>query len=227
MMIFKRLAALSLALCLLAPLGAADAADQATVEPDKGVHQVLGKLYALSALAGLGEKDLAAALPDARTAQVKGVLWVGVPVDRFSTARHFLRAHAPELGIMDGPGGQPWMGGDSAWLRAAASTKGAEGVPLEAAMGSGTDAKELFLGAGGYWWLAPELKSSDRQAILKRWGVTPAPELHAPAGTDREKITASPVGLPEKMHVGSHEDPMSIGMGDVIFSPIPRTHSGN
>ena len=34
----------------------------------------------------------------------------------YSPARKFLRANAPELSILNAPGGAPWMGASFAWM---------------------------------------------------------------------------------------------------------------
>ena len=218
------------------------------VEPDPEAHRVIGGLYALAAAANL---QGGAAVPSpshlrryfaetsadwlsaVQVAEAGGAWWVGVPVGRYSTARRFLRAHAPELGVLDGPGGRPWMGGEVAWMRAADVTgqgkkAAAKALPLQAALGSGEDAEVLFLGApdADLWWQAtPALTPIAREAALKRWG-TKASGLHAPRGEGAaaEEFRASPVGLPQDIHLGRDSDDIdfSVEMGDMIFNPIPR-----
>ena len=239
----KRLGGLILsALFLLSAALPFAALPSAAMEPDPEVHRVVGGLYALAAAAGLhGGKDiptpaqLQRCFTNTLTAQVAATgdgWWVGVPVGRFSSARRFLRAHAPKLEIMDGAGGRPWMGGDTAWLKAASVTgkeakASAKPLPLQAAQGAGDDARLLFLSAdGAEWWQAPAMTDAAREAALKRWGTSRAPELHAPAGAPvEEKLSASPVGLPEDMHTGATSDDLSLEVGDVLFKPLPRVRN--
>ena len=132
---------------------------------------------------------------------------------------------------MDGANGRPWLGGDSAWMKAAVPEKGKKGakvISLQIARGAGKDHKALFISANGSdWWLLPPMTDSARKAIFKRWSVKNAPELHAPAGAAgmEERFKASPVGLPEDIHLGSTSDDLSIGMGDVNLNPIPRVRN--
>ena len=235
----KRVASLILSALLLSialPVGAVP------VDPDPDAHRVVGGLYALAAVAGLNTK--AAPTPaqlqryfketlSIQFAEAGGAWWVGLPVDRFSNARRYLRAHAPELEIMDSAGGRPWLGGDAAWIKAAVLQKGKKGteasvIPLLIARGSGKDNKELFISINGAdWWLLPPMTDAARKAIFKRWSVKNAPELHVPAGTPgmEERFKASPVGLPEDIHLGADSDDFSIGMGDVNLNPIPRVRN--
>ena len=244
-----------LAAAVLLALAAGGCAPASAVEvvQDVEVHRVMGRLCALAIVVNLCQAESGRAeLP--ATARIKGCFedagsewldsvqvvaagqawWVGVPVDRYSGARRFLRTEAPELGVMEAPGGSPWLGGPMAWLRAASVVPEGKGfvtraLPLSAAVGAGEDADRLFLSPDGErWWMSPDLREDRRPSVLNRWGVRPAPELHAPAAAagSSEEFRASPVGLPEEMHVGSaRSDDLSIGAGDVIFNPIPRVRS--
>ncbi|MCR5346985.1 MAG: hypothetical protein K6E38_04340, partial [Fretibacterium sp.] len=134
------------------------------------------------------------------------------------------------LGIMDAANGRPWLGGDLAWLKAAASGKGKKGktveiIQFQVSRGAGKDAGALFISTDGEnWWLIPEITGSARKALYKRWSIKNQPELHAPAGAPgmEERFRASPVGLPEDIHIGADSEDLSIGMGNVNLNPIPR-----
>ena len=52
--------------------------------------------------------------------------------------------------------------------------------------------------------------------IKEMYSIKP---VSAPAN---EEFKASPVGLPEDMHVGVSRDAFSVEMGDVMLNPIPR-----
>ena len=232
-----------------------------TVEPDVEAHRVVGTLYALSAAMNLYHAEpgaipspeqlgrsfqrdtLPAGWPDSvRVASYGGAWWVGVAVDPYSSARKFLRANAPELSILDAPGGAPWIGASFAWmevlrmetLRLGASRAGkGSGVPAaEVAEGSGEDRNELFFrtpGTDRYWWSPLRFSDSARASVLKRWGraadgsTLTVPQERAAA---KEEFRASPVGLPEEFGVSSDREPgSSVELGDVIFNPIPRPRS--
>ena len=240
------------ALLALAALGCAPASAVEVVQ-DVEVHRVMGRLYALALVVnlcqvesgrvelpatarikGYFEGDEAEWLDSAQVVAVGQAWWVGVPVDRYSGARRFLRTEAPGLGVMEAPGGSPWLGGPMAWLQAASVVSEGRGfvakaLSLLAAAGAEEDANRLFLSPDGeLWWMSPDLREPHRSSVLNRWGVRPAPELHAPAAAagSGEEFRASPVSLPEDMHVGSvRSDDLSIGAGDVIFNPIPRVRS--
>lgn len=238
--VLAAVALLALAAGVCAPASAVEVAH------DVEVHRVMGRLYALALVVNLCQAESGRGeLP--ATARIKGYFedaewldsaqvvaagqawWVGVPVDRYSGARRFLRTEAPELGVMEAPGGSPWLGGPMAWLQTASVVpEGIRALPLFAAAGAGEDANRLFLSPDGErWWMGPDLRESHRSSALARWGVQPAPELHAPAAAESgEEFRASPVGLPEDMRVGgARSDDLSIGVGDVIFNPIPRVKS--
>ena len=235
----KRVASLILSVLLLS---VALPAAAAPVDPNVDAHRVVGGLYALSAAAGLNTK--AAPTPaqlqryfkekiDVQFAEAGGAWWVGLPVDRISNARRYLRAHAPELEIMDGANGRPWIGGDFAWIKAAVLEKGKKGpeakvIPLQIARGAGKDKKELFISTNGSdWWLLPPMTDAARKPMFNRWSVKNAPELHVPAGSPgmEERFKASPVGLPEDIHLGADSDDLNLDMGGVNLNPIPRLKS--
>ena len=223
-----------------------------TVEPDVEVHRVVGTLYALSAAMNLYHLEPGAipspeqlgryfqrdALPggwpeSVRVVSYGGAWWVGVAVDH-SPARKFLRANAPELSILDAPGGAPWMGASFAWLEvlrpgASGAGKGSAPTAAEAAEGSEEDRDELFFrtpGTDRYWWSPLSFLPSARASVLGRWGrAVEGTALRGPRerAAVKEEFRATPVGLPEEFGVSSDQEPdSSLEMGDVIFNPIPR-----
>lgn len=237
-------------LVTLAPCAPSAPACAVTVEPDVEVHRVVGALYALSAAMNLYHAEPGAipspeqlgrffqrdTLPSGwpgsvRVASYEGAWWVGVAVDPYSPARKFLRANAPELNVLDAPGGAPWMGASFAWMEAL--RLGASGAPAaEAAEGSGEDRNELFFrtpGTDRYWWSPLRFSDSARASVLKRWGravdgsTLTVPQERAAA---KEEFRAAPVGLPEEFGVSSDQEPgSSLEVGDVIFNPVPRPRS--
>ena len=232
-----------------------------TVEPDVEVHRVVGALYALSAAMNLYHAESGAipspeqlgrcfrrdTLPggwpeSVRVASYGGAWWVGVAVDPYSPARKFLRANAPELSILDAPGGAPWMGASFAWMealrmevlrmKASGAGKNSASSAVEAAEGSGEDRNELFFrtpGTDRYWWSPLRFSDSARASVLKRWGrAVEGSALTVPRerAAVKEEFRATPVGLPEEFGVSSdQESGSSVEMGDVIFNPIPRPRS--
>ena len=226
-----------------------------TVEPDVEAHRVVGTLYALSAAMNLYHAEPGAipspeqlgrsfqrdTLPggwpeSVRVASYGGAWWVGVAVDH-SPARKFLRANAPELSILDAPGGAPWMGASFAWMEAlrmeaSGAGKNSASSAVEAAEGSGEDRNELFFrtpGTDRYWWSPLRFSDSARASVLKRWGrAVEGSALTVPRerAAVKEEFRATPVGLPEEFGVSSdQESGSSVEMGDVIFNPIPRPRS--
>ncbi|MBQ7576951.1 MAG: hypothetical protein IJT21_01645 [Synergistaceae bacterium] len=215
------------------------------VNQDKDIHSVVGGLYALSAAVSLNNNSnpeinilrryFMSTPENARVERVNNSIWVGVPVGKFSNARHFLRSNAPALGITDSPEGYSWMGGDFAWLKAAdISGKKIKFLTLKASKGSGTDSGIIFLTTHGQdsWWQAnPAFTKQAINAILNKYEAKDAPTLHAPAGSAvsiYESVKPAPVAKPGKMHVGGKSSAdMSIEVGDVMFSPIPRVGGSN
>lgn len=225
----------------------------AAAEPDVETHRLLGTLYALAAAANLYEAEGGAlsapaqleryfqrdGLPpdwpeSVRTEVRSGAWWVGVSVGNYSTARKFLRANAPALGVFDAPEGSPWMGASFVWLEAVRFGAGRKAEPfgVKIAEGHGEAKDALFFNAPGteeYWWSPLRFTAPARTLALKRWGRTvDVPELTIPRAQDEEKesFRASPVGLPEEFGVSADQElGPSVEMGDVIFNPIPRTRN--
>ena len=216
-----------------------------SVNQDKDIHAVVGGLYSLSAAVGLNNSTnpeinilrryFMGAPENAKVERVNNSIWVGVPVGKFSNARHFLRSNAPALGITDSPEGYSWMGGDFAWLKAAEiSGKKINILPLKASRGAGTDSGIIFLtthGQDSWWQTNPPFTKQAINAILTKWEAKDAPALYAPAGAATsiyESVKPAPVAKPGKMHVGGKSsNDMSIEVGDVMFSPIPHVGGNN
>lgn len=218
----------------------------ADINPDPEIHRVIGGLYSLvSALAMNGQsapnlRIIRTYFDDTpndwlntiRVERVKNDLWAGISVGKMSTARKYLRANSPELGITDKPAGDSWMSGDYAWLKAG-SVEGVKLIPssLRAAKGSGDDAGIIFFSAdGNNWWQSyPSLTEKSSQEILRLWGVE-AVGLHKPEGIRRsiyDEVRPSAVRKPADIHTGRKREfgeSYDVNMGDVIFNPIPQTH---
>lgn len=216
------------------------------VEQDTELHRVIGGLYTLAAAVNLNRSvnpsitqisRYFSSVPDewqitTGLTREKNALWVGVPVGKYSTARHFLRSHSKELGILDSPGGYAWLGGDYAWLKAAdISGNTLKPIELHASRGAGIDSGIIFFSVPEMpqWWQAdPSFGPNSAKMITDTFGIKNAPELHKPEGVSKnvyDTMKHSSVRVPEKMHVGTQKSSfdMSIEMGDVIFNPIPNT----
>ena len=218
----------------------------AEINPDPEIHRVIGGLYSLvSAMAMSGEsapnlrilRQYFADTPGGwldtiRIERVNNDLWAGIAVGKYSTARKYLRAHSPELGITGAPAGDSWMGGDYAWLKAG-SVSGVKLLPLSlmAAKGSGSDSEVIFFSTdGNNWWQSyPSLNAKSSQEALRLWGVE-AQGLHKPEGLRRsiyDEVRPSEVRKPGDIHTSRKHnfgESYDIDMGDVIFNPIPRTN---
>ena len=217
----------------------------AEINPDPEIHRVIGGLYSLvSALAMNGQsapnlrilRNYFADTPNdwldtIKVERVGNDLWAGVSVGKFSTARQYLRANSPELGITDKPAGDSWMSGDYAWLKAG-SVNGVRLTPitLKAAKGSGNDSGTIFFSTDdSNWWQSyPSLNEKSSQEILTLCGVE-AVGLHKPEGGKRsiyDEVRPSAVSKPADIHTRRNHDfgeSYDVNMGDVIFNPIPRT----
>ena len=215
---------------LLSPLNMA----YAQIEADLEVHKIIGGLYALSAAAGIegnlksGTKNLnkyfLSDLSGVRTTSVNQDLWIGVPVDKRSTARKFLRAHAAELGIKATPGGQSWIGDEYAWLNASEILSS-----LQAAKGSGNDSSKIFFTADNdFWWLAnPNINKELLQTFIKKYPASSAPVLNAPSDVQYksiyDQVKPSSVEKPKDIHLGTErKGSYDMEIGDVMFTPIPN-----
>ena len=221
-------------------------ASSADVNPDPEIHRVIGGLYSLvSAMALNGQsapnlrilRQYFADTPNnwldtIRVERVNNDLWAGVTVGKMSSARQYLRANSPELGIADKPGGDSWMSGNYAWIKAG-SINGVRLTPVtfKAAKGSGNEAGTIFFSTDdSNWWQSyPPLNEKSSQEILKLCGVE-AVGLQKPEGGRRsiyDEVRPSAVSKPADIHTGrKHEfgESYDVKMGDVIINPIPHAH---
>ena len=207
------------------------------VEPYRDIHEVIGGLYALASVVdasgniGTLSKNFVDKLPDGfEVKRVNNAVWVGVPVKKLSGVRGYLRSNSKSLKITDSPEGHSWMSGDSAWLMAGKIVNGKLNA-IELLAARSQDSGAIFFSTQGQdsWWLAfPELNRHASELVLRKFGVSNAPELHEPSESGSERVSIydsvrpSPVRRPGKIHVGGRRsDDVSIEMGDVIFNPIP------
>lgn len=222
----------------------------AEVVQDSDTHGVIGGLYSLVAsLAMNGNtspnvnqiRGYFSDVPQnwqklVRFERVNNQIWVGVAVGKYAQARSYLRSHAEELGITDTPGGNAWMSGDFAWIKAGDVVKGKfKPITLKASKGSGTDSGVIFLNAPGQdsWWLAsPSFTRKAAQSLLKACGVKKS-GLHKPiaqpvqAVSIYESVKPSEVKKPDDIHTSrkrNFRESFDMDMGDVIFNPIPNTN---
>ena len=61
--------------------------------------------------------------------------------------------------------------------------------------------------------------SEAQRALDELYSVAPA---SAPSA---EEFKASPVGLPEDMHVGTSKDVLSVEVGNVLVNPLPQRNN--
>lgn len=216
------------------------------VNPDPEVHRIIGGLYSLAAAVCLNGntnpnvsnlvsffKDIPSEWKNGiKVSRVNSSIWVGMSVNQYSTARHFLRANAEALGITESPEGYAWIGGDDAWIKAAdISGSKIKPIRLKASKGSGNDSRMIFLSTEGqvsWWQMNPTPKSSMSEKIISRWGVKESSELHAPKGNKTsiyESVRPSAVRKkPADIHIGTRRNSfdMSMNVGDVVFTPVPQ-----
>ena len=218
----------------------------AEVDSDFEKHKIIGGLYSLAAAVEMNAKIK----PDVNSLvrfferipagwqneikierdKNKKSIWVGIAVDQYSTARKYLRTHATELGIKEAPGGEAWLGGEFAWLKAAdIAKKKLKAASFKAAEGDET----IFFNVPGTdsWWAAwPNFNQRSIKEILNSHGTDDAPELRAPKAEEIQQtsiyddVRPSSVRVPDEMHMGKKKNSfdMSMEVGDVIFNPIPN-----
>ena len=231
------------AFCLIFILASSSYAD---VNPDPEVHRIIGGLYSLAASVCLNDNpnphinNLVSFFKDipenwqnnAKVERVNSSVWVGVSVNKYSGARHFLRDNAEALGITESPAGYAWIGGDEAWIKAGDIVNGKiKSFRLKAAKGSGKDSNIIFLSTEGqlsWWQMNPTPKTAFAVGILSEWGVKNPPELKKPEG-NRVSIYESvkPSGVikkPANIHISTRKNSldMSMNVGDVVFTPVPQ-----
>ncbi|MBQ7559724.1 MAG: hypothetical protein IJT20_05710 [Synergistaceae bacterium] len=221
------------------------------VEDNAELHRIVGGLYALVSAVELNansKPDINSLVRffervppgwqdevEIKNDKDKKIIWVGISAGTDSEARSYLRLKSKELGIFDKPGGDAWLGGKFAWIKAAdTSKKKIKPVNFSAAQGDNT----IFFNAPGTdtWWAAwPAFTSRAKRDILEARGVDDAVELHAPAASERNKnssamtsiydeVKPSSVRVPDEMHMSRKKSSfdMSVEVGDVIFNPIPN-----
>ena len=189
----------------------------AQVNQDLEVHKVIGGLYSLAAASNLNLQS------NANVKKINNNLWVGIDVDKYSTARRFLRNEAKNLDLREAPDGYYWLGGDEVWLNASK-------LNLLAAKGSGQDNELLFLSSdnGETWWLSSEISKQTQNQILKKFAAKNPPELHKPSGQKQslyESVKPADVVKPDDMRMSRKKSSfdMEFEVGkDVIFNPIPN-----
>lgn len=233
--------------CALLMLVMLSSCSYAEVNSDVEVHSVIGGLYSLAASVCLSDNanphvnNIAAYFKDipenwqdnVKIERVNSSLWVGVNVNKYSEARHFLRDNAEALNIKESPEGLAWIGGDDAWIKAGDIKDGKiKSLRLKAAKGSGKDANIIFLsteGQNSWWQMNPTPKAATADKIISRWGIKNAPELHKPESSNRvsiyESVKPSDVKKkPANIHIGTRRNKldMSMNIGDVVFTPVPQ-----
>ena len=212
----------------------------AVVESDVEIHKVVGGLYSLSAAIELNAKTNPTTaqlqkyfenLPQnwfelVKISKTKKSIWVGIAVEKNSTARKYLRSNSERLKITSEPDGYAWLGEDFAWLKAADIVKGKlKPIFFGAAEGDGT----IFFRADDFdaWWEAtPKFNSEASKEILKKHEVDDAPILNRPSGSSRVSIYDSVkpntvIKVPDEIHMGHKGNSFDVSVGDVIFNPIP------
>lgn len=216
-------------------------ASYSNVNPDPEVHRIIGGLYSLAVSVSLNENANIASLfkdipkgweKEIKVSRVNSSIWVGMKVNKYSTARQFLRANAEALSIMESPEGYAWIGGDEAWIKAGDIEGGKiKSIRLKASKGSGEDSNVIFLsteGQNSWWQMNPTPKSAFAGEILSRWGVKNESGLHKPKVTRTsiyESVKPSAViKKPANIHIGTRKNSfdMSTNIGDVIFTPVPQ-----
>ncbi|NLL37624.1 MAG: hypothetical protein GX256_08915 [Fretibacterium sp.] len=211
------------ALCICLMLSGATWAD--TIEPDPELHDLMGGLSALSAVAALKASDplkdsflpggLDWAWAKVSVEDREGDRWVGLEVPASQEVRRFLRLNSPRLDVFEEDGRTPWLSGPRVWMKAG----GEEGVVR---VGAGD---RLFFGTSGTDWLwrSPlQPTESVRRALLKGRDAAPDPALEVvPIQKEAETFKASPVGLPADITVSGDED-NSMEVGGLKVNPIPR-----
>ena len=208
-------------------------------------HKIIGGLYSLAAAVELNgktnpdinslvrffEKIPAGWQKEVKIESDKKSIWVGITVNQYSSARRFLRENSQKLGILDAPGGNAWLGGEFAWMKAAdIAKKKLKPVDFSAAEGDGT----IFFRAdnNNSWWAAwPNFNSGSKKKILEARGVENVSGLAAPEVKEEnrtsiyDEVKPASVRVPDKMYMGTKKNSfdMSVEVGDVIFNPIPNT----
>ena len=211
----------------------------AAVENDTELHRVVGGLYSLVGAVNINDnpkphinqlRQYFENVPNNWNNQVQlslvnNAVWAAINVDKYSSARKFLRTNAQNMGIKEAPEGYAWLGGDYAWLKVS-------DVKLTTAKGTGQDSGLLFMSAddGKTWWMSqPMFTDEAADEIMRRYGVKNAPELHRPSGIHEsayDSVKPSDPKKPKDIHIGTRKSSFDMGIElgtDVILNPIPNT----
>ena len=219
-------------------------ADETIVEPDTELHEVIGGLYTLAAVVEINQRtnpdpanfrnyfdNLPANwLENIRVSRKTNSIWVGILLEKQSSARNYLRVNAPNFHITSDPEGYDWLGGYYAWIKAADVVNDKlKPIDLIATKSDGV----LFFSTKDQeqWWQAdPTFNFRAESKVLERFGTDKAPELTKPKGVSHSVFeTVKPrdvIKKPDDIHTSrkkSFTEEMSIEMGDVLFNPIPNT----
>ena len=214
-------------------------------ESDAENHKIIGGLYSLAAAVELNEKinpDVNSLVRfferippgwqnEIKIERDKKSIWVGISVAG-SSAQRYLRSNAKKLGILENPGGQAWLGGEFAWIKAAdIAKKKLKPVEFSAAETDGI----IFFGAddsSSFFASWPNFNAASIKKILAAHGTKNHQELKAPKVQENQRVSIydevrpSSVRVPDEMHVGTKKSSfdMSMEVGDVIINPIPNVH---
>ena len=232
------------AIMLIVCLCSCSLAEEAIVEQDIELHKVIGGLYTLAAAVEINQRtnpdptqlrnyfdNLPANwLDNIRVSRKTNSIWVGILIDKQSSARNYLRVNAPKFRITSEPEGYDWLGGYYAWIKAADVVNDKlKPINLIATKSDGV----LFFSTKDqeHWWQAdPTFNFRAEGKVLERFEVSDAPNLTKPAGVSNSLYeSVKPRGVikkPDDINLKrekSFTEEMSIEMGDVLFNPIPNT----
>ncbi len=238
---YKFFVAVTLIFCLCS----CSLAEEAIVEPDIELHKVIGGLYTLAAAVDINQTTKpdplqlrnyfdnlpANWLDNIRVSIKTDSIWVGILLDKQSSARNYLRINAPKFNIKSEPESYDWLGGYYAWIKAADVVNNKlQPINLIATKSDGV----LFFSTPGQtqWWQAdPAFSFRAESLVLEKFEAHDAPKLKKPAGVSHSIYeSVKPRGVikkPDDINLKREKtftEEMSIEMGDVLFNPIPNTH---
>ena len=204
----------------------------AQVQDDLEIHKIIGGLYSVGAVANLENnfnsgnsinKYFTKNPNNIKFSNLNKSIWIGVPVNKDSSARKYLRANSAKLFIYESPDSNlSWFGEDYAWINLNEISN-----KLKVAKSSNTN-KIFFSIDNINWWLAyPDINSKYFDAVIKKFGTNNKPDLKIPtsiAKKDLYKIKTSEPIKPKDIKMTSKKSSfdMSVGIGDVMFNPIPN-----
>ena len=208
------------------------------VNQNNEIHEIIGSLYSIVCAVKINDNSINtntikksfSDIPNDWLSRINIIkqnnsIWAGISINKYSSARQFLRDNAKSLNITESPEGYSWFGGEQVWLNISALTK------INAAKGSGNDSNIIFLSVdnGNSWWQAiPSFKSNTAENILSRFGINNPPELHKPSGkkqTIYESVKPDDVKKPDDIHLSRKKSSFDIEMdlgNDIIFKPVPN-----